>query len=78
MANQKIRELLGDQAAYYLEHQSRTIDKSMLHAPGADFVDRIWQGSNRNPQTLRSLQQLFGSGRLAHTGYLSILPVDQA
>lgn len=77
MANQKIRELLGDQAAYYLEHQSRTIDKSMLHAPGADFVDRIWQGSNRNPQTLRSLQQLFGSGRLAHTGYLSILPVDQ-
>ncbi|MFN4081377.1 MAG: class I fructose-bisphosphate aldolase [Saprospiraceae bacterium] len=77
MANQKIHELLGDQAAYYLEHQSRTIDKSMLHAPGADFVDRIWQGSNRNPQTLRSLQQLFGSGRLAHTGYVSILPVDQ-
>lgn len=77
MANQKIRDLLGDQAAYYLEHQSRTIDKNMLHAPSPDFVDRVWQGSNRSPQTLRSLQQLFGNGRLAHSGYVSILPVDQ-
>ena len=77
MANQKIRDLLGDQAAYYLEHQSRTIDKNMLHAPSPDFVDQVWQGSNRSPQTLRSLQQLFANGRLAHSGYVSILPVDQ-
>ena len=49
----------------------------MIHAPGSDFVDRIFAQSNRNPQVLKSLQQLYGHGRLANTGYLSILPVDQ-
>ncbi len=70
--------LLGDERAkFLLEHQSKTIDKSMLHLPSADFVDKIWMQSNRNPQVLRSLQQLYSNGRLANTGYVSILPVDQ-
>ncbi len=77
MANSKIVDLLGDQAAYYLEHECRTIDKKQLHAPSRHHVDEIWSISNRTPQTLRSLQQILGSGRLADTGYVSILPVDQ-
>ncbi len=77
MANQKIVEALGAQADYLLGHTSKTISKEMLHAPGGDFVDRIWAGSNRNNQTLRSMQALYDNGRLAGTGYLSILPVDQ-
>ncbi len=70
-------ELLGDKAEYLLEHQCRTIHKNMLHLPGPDFVDRVWAASNRNNQVLRSLTTLFNHGRLAGTGYLSILPVDQ-
>ncbi len=77
MANQKIMEALGAQAEYLLGHKSKTISKEMLHAPGGDFVDRIWSNSNRNIQTLRSMQALYDNGRLAGTGYLSILPVDQ-
>ncbi|MCB0527126.1 MAG: class I fructose-bisphosphate aldolase [Saprospiraceae bacterium] len=77
MANQKIIDLLGDKAGYYLEHECRTIDKKSLHAPSRDHVDKVWLQSNRNPQTLRSLQQIIGRGRLANTGYVSILPVDQ-
>ena len=70
-------ELLGADAKSLLDHQCKTIDKSMLHLPGPDFVDRIWTGSDRSPQVLRNLQDLFNHGRLAGTGYLSILPVDQ-
>jgi class I fructose-bisphosphate aldolase len=77
MANQKIVEALGAQADYLLGHTSKTISKEMLHAPGADFVDRIWANSNRNNQTLRSMESLYNHGRLAGSGYLSILPVDQ-
>jgi class I fructose-bisphosphate aldolase len=77
MANSKIVDLLGEKAAYYLDHDCRTIDKKMLHAPGRNQVETTWLQSNRNGQTLRSLQQLFGTGRLADTGYVSILPVDQ-
>lgn len=77
MANQKITEALGAQAEYLLGHTSKTIGKEMLHVPGGDFVDRIWSNSNRNIQTLRSMQSLYDNGRLAGTGYLSILPVDQ-
>lgn len=77
MANKKILDLLGDQAGYYLEHECKTIDKKTIHAPGGDHVNQIWQQSNRNPQTLRSLQQIIGTGRLAGSGYVSILPVDQ-
>jgi len=73
----KIVELLGDQADSLLKHECKTISKDVLHAPGPDFVDRLFVQTNRNPQVLRSLQQLYGTGRLANTGYVSILPVDQ-
>jgi fructose-bisphosphate aldolase, class I len=77
MANKKVSELLGDKAEFLLNHQSKTINKDQLHLPGPDFVDRIWTGSDRNPQVMRNLQALYNKGRLANTGYLSILPVDQ-
>src|SRR5690349_10063822 len=74
----KIAGLLGEERAkYLLEHTCKTIDKSQLHLPWPDFIDRIWLQSNRTPQVLRSLQQLYGTGRLKGTGYVSILPVDQ-
>ena len=73
----RVTELLGAQAAPLLEHRSTTISKDRLHLPGPDFVDRIWLASDRSNQVLRNLQTLFGTGRLAKTGYLSILPVDQ-
>ncbi|MEO8073406.1 MAG: class I fructose-bisphosphate aldolase [Acidobacteriota bacterium] len=73
----KIQELLGDEAETLLNHTSTTIPKDTIHIPGADFVDRIWLQSDRNPNVLRSLQSLFSNGRLSGTGYLSILPVDQ-
>lgn len=73
----KTIELLGDKASYLLDHTCKTIDKDMIHLPGADFIDRSFMQTNRSPQVLRSLQALYGSGRLANTGYLSILPVDQ-
>jgi class I fructose-bisphosphate aldolase len=73
----KIEELLGEHARTLLDHTSQTISKDQIHAPGPDFVDRIWTHSDRNPSVLRALQSLFDNGRLARTGYLSILPVDQ-
>jgi fructose-bisphosphate aldolase, class I len=72
-----IEKNLGDKASYYLEHKSKTIPKDQLHLPGPDFVERIWVASDRPAPVLRSLQSLFSHGRLAGTGYLSILPVDQ-
>jgi len=72
-----IQSLLGDEAESLLSHESKTISKDQLHLPGPDFVDRIFAQSDRSPQVLRNLQQLFGNGRLADTGYVSILPVDQ-
>jgi fructose-bisphosphate aldolase, class I len=72
----KIADYLGDKASL-LEHKSQTIPAASLHLPGPDFIDRIWAQTDRNPQVLRSLGQLFNTGRLAGTGYLSILPVDQ-
>jgi class I fructose-bisphosphate aldolase len=77
MALSKINTLLADKADYLLNHVSGTVDKKNLHLPGPDFVDRVFAPSNRNPQVLRSIQALYGNGRLANTGYLSILPVDQ-
>lgn len=77
MASQKIQELLGDQASFYLDHKCTTIDKSMLHTPSPTFTDDVWMHSNRNIQTLRSIEALNNHGRLAGTGYVSILPVDQ-
>jgi len=73
----RIEELLGSDARTLLEYTSQTIPKSQLQLPGPDFVDRVWSASDRSPRVLRSLQTLFENGRLAGTGYLSILPVDQ-
>jgi class I fructose-bisphosphate aldolase len=73
----QIQSLLGDKAAYLLEHQSKTISKERLHLPSPTFLDDVWAASDRNPQVLRSLATLFNHGRLKGTGYLSILPVDQ-
>ena len=73
----KVTDLLGKDAAFYLEHECKTIDKHLLHLPGKDVIDTVWAESDRNIRTLESLQQLFSHGRLADTGYLSILPVDQ-
>jgi class I fructose-bisphosphate aldolase len=69
--------LLAEEAEDLLVHESQGIDKSLLHLPGADFVDRVLAASDRKPSVLRSFQTLIGHGRLAGTGYLSILPVDQ-
>ncbi len=77
MASTKIQELLADQAEYYLGHTSTTIDKNSLHLPSGNHVDNVWANSNRNIQTLRSIAALNNHGRLAGTGYVSILPVDQ-
>src|SRR5438477_2353453 len=74
---EKIEELLGDSARTLLDHTSQTISKDQIHAPGPDFIDRVWAHSDRNPSVLRALQALFDNGRLARTGYMSILPVDQ-
>ncbi|MBS1585619.1 MAG: class I fructose-bisphosphate aldolase [Bacteroidetes bacterium] len=77
MASKKIQELLADKAAYYLDHTCSTIDKSSIHVPSPNHVDESWATSNRNTQTLRSINTLLNNGRLANTGYVSILPVDQ-
>lgn len=76
MAN-NIVELLGKDAESLLKHQSKTVKKELLHAPGPNFVDQVFVPTNRNTQVLRGLQSMFGHGRLANTGYLSILPIDQ-
>jgi len=77
MSSKKIQELLGDKAEYYLGHTSKTIDKSSIHIPSPAHLDEVWTQSNRNVQTLRSINTLMGNGRLANSGYVSILPVDQ-
>ena len=73
----RIAELLGPNASELLDHTAQTIPKDQLQLPGPDFIDRVWGISDRSPAVLRSLQSLFDNGRLAGTGYLSILPVDQ-
>jgi class I fructose-bisphosphate aldolase len=77
MAKQHLLDLLGAQAEGLLNHTCTTIDKKSIHLPGKDFVDRIFKDSDRNIQVLKSLQSIYGNGRLANTGYVSILPVDQ-
>jgi class I fructose-bisphosphate aldolase len=72
-----IAALLGAEAEDLLGHQCKAIPKDMLHLPGPDFVDRVVAGSDRHTRVLGSLQRLYNHGRLAGTGYLSILPVDQ-
>ena len=73
----QIQKLLGSKADSLLNHVSKTIPKEQLHIPSGDWVDRIFAPSDRNIRVLRSLEAMFGHGRLANTGYLSILPVDQ-
>lgn len=73
----KITDLLGAQADSLLNHTCKTISKDNIVIPTPGFIDQTFVYSNRNPQVLRSLSQLYGTGRLANTGYMSILPVDQ-
>ncbi|SMB23911.1 fructose-bisphosphate aldolase class I [Sterolibacterium denitrificans] len=72
-----IQTLLGDEAESLLSHVCHGISKERLHLPGPDFIDRVLQAGDRSPAVLRNLAALFNHGRLAGTGYLSILPVDQ-
>ena len=74
--NSDILELLGDDAPYLLEHECRGITKDRLNPPGPDFVDRVVAHSDRNNRVLGNLAWIFQHGRLAGTGYVSILPVE--
>ena len=71
-----IESMLGKEAEYLLTYKAK-VSQDLLHLPGSDFIDRVWLNSDRHPQVLRNFQQLYSTGRLANTGYLSILPVDQ-
>lgn len=73
----EIQKILGSEAEDLLGHKSKTMPKDKLHLPSPDWVDRMFMQSDRNIRTLSSLQSIYGHGRLANTGYLSILPVDQ-
>lgn len=77
MNRRDIENLLGEKAGNLLDHHCKTIPSTMLHVPNPDWVSEIFGNSDRNIRVLRSLQALYGHGRLANTGYLSILPVDQ-
>lgn len=77
MAKSSITKILGKDAKYLLDHQSKTISKDKISLPGPDFVDRVFVQSNRSPQVLRSLNTIFNHGRLGGTGFVSILPIDQ-
>jgi len=77
MASKRIAQLLGDRADFLLNHVCKTVDKSTIHLPSPYHVEEQFVNSNRNNQTLRSLQQLLSHGRLADTGFCSIFPVDQ-
>ncbi len=77
ISTMSIEELLGDEAEDLLSHECETISKDNLYLPGPDFINRVCSQSDRNPRVLRNLQALFNHGRLAGTGYLSLLPVDQ-
>lgn len=76
MSYSEIQNILGSESERLLSYRAK-VDKSLLHAPGPDWVDRIFKDSDRSDSVMRSLESLFSSGRLAGTGYLSILPVDQ-
>jgi class I fructose-bisphosphate aldolase len=75
--SQWIQDLLGPQAAELLEYRCQTVSRDLLHRPGPDFIERIFVSSDRNPRVLANLNRIFTTGRLANTGYVSILPVDQ-
>src|SRR5262245_22866287 len=73
----KVEEILGAEAADLLQHECKTMSRDLLHLPGPDYVERVYAGSDRPARVLTSLQALLDHGRLAGTGYVSILPVDQ-
>jgi class I fructose-bisphosphate aldolase len=77
MSSNNTVEILGTEAESLLSHECKTITKDQLNLPGSDFVSQSFAMSNRNPQVLRNLQAIYGNGRLANSGYVSILPVDQ-
>lgn len=77
MATSKVIEILGKDGEALLNHECKTISKNLIHLPGADFIDRCFAQTNRNPQVLRNLEAIYNHGRLAGSGYVSILPVDQ-
>ncbi len=77
MKVEKIAELMGKDSEYLLDFQTPKVKKDQLHIPGPDWIERIFVPSDRPNSTLRNMQLLFNTGRLAGTGYLSILPVDQ-
>jgi fructose-bisphosphate aldolase, class I len=72
-----IQQLLGSDADALLNHTCKTISKEHLHLPSPHFIEKVFAQTNRNTQTLMNLQSIYGNGRLANTGYVSILPVDQ-
>lgn len=71
MAKSSITKILGKDAKYLLDHQSKTISKDKISLPGPDFVDRVFVQSNRSPQVLRSLNTIFNHGRLGGTGCIN-------
>jgi fructose-bisphosphate aldolase, class I len=73
----EIEQLLGEEGQLLLKHECKTISRDLLHLPGPDFIERVWVNSDRPITVLRNLQSLFNTGRLAGTGFVSILPVDQ-
>jgi class I fructose-bisphosphate aldolase len=73
----EIEQLLGEEGQLRFKHECKTISRDLLHLPGPDFIDRVWVNSDRPITVLRNLQLLFNTGRLAGTGFVSILPVDQ-
>src|SRR5690625_2647906 len=75
--NVSIEEMLGDEADSLLNHVCKTIPKEKIHTPSPNYVEEIWYHADRNNRVLFNLSRLLNSGRLAGTGYLSILPVDQ-
>jgi class I fructose-bisphosphate aldolase len=77
MSRAEIEKILGPKAQNLLSHVCKTIPKEKLHLPGPDSVDRLFGPSDRNTRVLRSLNTMLNAGRLAGTGYHSILPVDQ-
>jgi class I fructose-bisphosphate aldolase len=77
LSTDRLSELLGDDGDDLLGFSSPAVSKDLLHLPGPDFIERVVEQTDRNPQVLRNLHQLYASGRLANTGYVSILPIDQ-
>jgi len=77
MTTEKVAELLGGEAKTILDHTCQAIPKSQIHVPGKKYLDTVFIHTDRNSQVMRNMASLFSAGRLANTGYLSILPVDQ-